>query len=76
MTPRIALAFLLAFALLGAAAQAQYTVRDASRFWIDGTSTVSAFTCAASEIAGSGAVDEAAMGAERSVEFLRASLSL
>ncbi|MEP0549136.1 MAG: YceI family protein [Rhodothermales bacterium] len=73
MTPRIATAFLLllALALLGAAAtaQAQYTVRDASRFWIDGTSTVSAFTCAASEVAGSGSVDEVAMNAARQADL-------
>ncbi len=60
--------FALFFALLGgllgmpATAQAQYVVRPASQFWIDGTSTVNSFTCAASEVAGSGTVDEAAMG--------------
>jgi hypothetical protein len=73
MTSRIALAFLilLAFALLGAAAtaQAQYIVRDASQFWIDGTSTVSAFTCTASEVAGAGTVDEAEMSAAQPAAF-------
>ena len=39
-------------------AQAQYTVRPASQFWIDGTSTVNSFTCAASEVAGFGSVEE------------------
>lgn len=46
--------------LAGAAAQAQYTVGVPSQFWIDGTSTVSAFTCAASEVAGSGVVESPA----------------
>jgi len=37
-------------------AQAQYRVGPASQFWIDGTSTVNSFTCAASEVAGHGVV--------------------
>ena len=41
-----------------AAAQALYTVRPASQFWIDGTSTVSSFTCAASDVVGFGSVEE------------------
>jgi polyisoprenoid-binding protein YceI len=58
---------LLHFVLLGAlaplaglpvTAQAQYTVWPDSQFWIDGTSTVNEFTCAASEVAGHGIVDE------------------
>ena len=75
MTSQRLLTVLLLLGLLGAllvmpaTAQAQYTVRDASRFWIDGTSTVSAFTCAASEVAGSGTVDEAAMSAARQADF-------
>jgi hypothetical protein len=51
-----------------AVAQAQYTVRPASQFWIDGTSTVNAFTCAASEVAGHGTVEEAE-GASREAEL-------
>jgi hypothetical protein len=51
------------------AAQAQYTVRPASQFWIDGTSTVNSFTCAASDVVGFGSVDEAAMGASQQVDF-------
>lgn len=51
------------------AAQAQYTVRPASQFWIDGTSTVSSFTCTASEVAGFGSVDEAAMGASQQADL-------
>lgn len=43
-------------------AQAQYTVGSASQFWIDGTSTVNSFTCAASEVAGHGVVEEAPSG--------------
>jgi len=51
------------------AAQAQYTVRSASQFWIDGTSTVNSFTCAASEVAGFGSVDEEAMGDARQADL-------
>ena len=51
------------------AAQAQYTVRPDSRFWIDGTSTVNSFTCAASEVAGFGSVDEEAMGDARRADL-------
>jgi hypothetical protein len=62
---------LLCLALLGAlgllaglpvTAQAQYTVRPSSQFWIDGTSTVNAFTCAASQVAGHGVVETAPDG--------------
>ena len=43
-----------------------YTVREASQFWIDGTSTVNAFTCAASDVVGFGTVDE---GTTRRADF-------
>lgn len=62
-SPRLLFALLLLGALgmllaPPSAAQAQYTVRPASQFWIDGTSTVNSFTCAASAIAGFGSVEE------------------
>jgi hypothetical protein len=40
-----------------ATAQGQYRVEPASQFWIDGTSTVNAFTCAADEVVGFGSVE-------------------
>jgi hypothetical protein len=46
------------FAATPTTAQTQYQVGPASQFWIDGTSTVNSFTCAASEVAGFGAVEE------------------
>jgi polyisoprenoid-binding protein YceI len=56
------LCFLLvsAFGPLGGlpvTAQEQYTVKPASQFWIDGTSTVNAFTCAADQVAGHAVVE-------------------
>lgn len=47
-------------AVAPATAQMQYRVGPSSQFWIDGTSTVNSFTCAASEVAGHGVVKEAA----------------
>ena len=75
MTSQRLLTVLLLLGLLGAllgmpaTAQAQYTVEGASHFWIDGTSTVNTFTCAASEVAGSGTVDETAMSVARQADF-------
>lgn len=75
MNPRRLFALLLLLGISGllvgvpATAQAQYIVRPASQFWIDGTSTVNAFTCAASEVAGSGTVDEAALDASQQADL-------
>ena len=75
MTSHRLLTVLLLSGLLGAllgvpaTAQAQYVVRPASQFWIDGTSTVSAFTCAASQVAGGGTVDETEIGASHQADL-------
>jgi hypothetical protein len=47
-----AMVFFAAAALPAAAQEAEVTVRDGSRLWIQGTSTVSAWTCKADELDG------------------------
>lgn len=58
---------LAALALAGASAQTRFELQPESRFWIDGTSTVSAFTCEAAEVAGSGLVEPGRLSARVAV---------
>jgi polyisoprenoid-binding protein YceI len=63
---RVPLALLLALALAGAAGSAlpRYVLEPGSRFWIEGTSTVSGFTCTASDVSGGGEVEAGHLSAE------------